>query len=389
MICLLLICLLLSGCAVSPAVLETTVPETTVPAASTLPETTAAPDPIDLMLADMTLDQKVGQLFIACPEQLWSAAGTVTAMSEGISQALAQYPVGGIILFADNILTPDQLLALTGDLAETPGIPMFIAVDEEGGIVTRLARNKAFHLPRYGSAALVGSSGDPADALEMGQTIGAYLKEYGFNLNFAPVADVNTNPSNPVIGSRAFSDQPEIAARMAAAFRDGLRENGIIATFKHFPGHGDTAQDSHTGLAVSFRTREEQEACEWLPFREASALDMVMTAHVALPEITGDMTPSTLSREIVTGILRETLGFEGLVVTDAMNMGAIVESYGSAEATVAALEAGCDIILMPESLPEAFDAVIAALEEGRLSMEWLDTTVRRILEFKQHHGLLD
>jgi beta-N-acetylhexosaminidase len=176
---------------------------------------------------------------------------------------------------------------------------------------------------------------------------------------------------------------------MAAAFAAGLREQGICPTFKHFPGHGDTAQDSHSGLAVSYKTREELEICEWIPFREATSGDLVMTAHVALPEITGDMTPATLSREIVTGILREELGFAGLIITDAMNMGAIVETYGSAEAAVAALRAGCDIILMPENLPEAFDAVIAALEDGRLTEEWLDDTVRRILEFKQTHGILN
>ena len=218
---------------------------------------------------------------------------------------------------------------------------------------------------------------------------------------------MNTNPGNPIIGKRAFSADPEVAARMAAAFTAGLNEHGIIGCYKHFPGHGDTAQDSHSGLAITYRTREEMESCEWIPFREAGSADFVMVGHIAAPEITGDMTPATLSYRMVTEILKGDLGFSGLVITDAMNMGAITRDYPAGEAAVAALQAGCDvihtpgeaavgalaagcdIILVPEDLPEAFEAVLAALDSGRLSMEWLDETVRRILEFKELHGILD
>ena len=385
LISILLICLLLAGCAVAPAAPETTpaTPTTAVPR-----ETTAEPDPLRLMLDSMTRSQKVGQLFICAPEQVLTGVDAVVSMEDALEEALTRYPLGGIILFTKNIRNPEQLSALNQALKNAGGIPMFLAVDEEGGAVARLGNHKAFDLPTYKSAAAVGVNRDPADALEMGRTIGTYLYQHGFNLNFAPVADVNTNPNNPVIGTRAFSSDPEVAARMAAAFAAGLRESGICATFKHFPGHGDTNQDSHTGLAVSYRSREEMESCEWLPFRQATFLDLVMTAHVALPEITGDMTPSTLSREIVTGILREELMFEGLIITDAMNMGAIADTYSSGEAAVTALRAGCDIILMPENLPEAFDAVIAALEAGTLTEDWLNDTVYRILEFKAFHGIL-
>ena len=386
LILILLALALLTGCAAESA------PETTsiytLPETTAAPETTLPPDPLDALLSGLTVEQKVGQLFMARPEQLLPEAGTITEATPALENALAKYPLGGIILFADNVVTPDQLLALNAGLSKLPGVPLFIAVDEEGGIVTRLARNETFGLPRYGSPRFVASSGDCDAVLEMGRTIGGYLHEYGFNLDFAPVADVNTNPRNPVIGNRAFSDHPEIAARMAAAFAQGLGENGIIATFKHFPGHGDTAEDSHSGLAVVYKTLEELESCEFLPFLEASERDMIMIAHVALPNVTGDMTPATLSRQIVTDILKDQLGFEGLIVTDAMEMGAIVQSYGSAEAAVAALEAGCDIILMPENLEDAFNAVLAALEEGRLTMQWLDETVYRILAFKQLHGIL-
>ena len=388
LIFLLLAALLLTGCATPVA--QITEPaetsgllETSVPSETTLP-----PDPIEEQLTSMTLREKVGQLFMARPEQLLPNSGFITEMTPELENALKEYPLGGIILFADNIVTPDQLLALNEGLSNVSGIPMFIAVDEEGGIVARLANKPAFRLHRYGSAQLVGFSGNPADALEMGRTIGGYLAEYGFNLDFAPVADVNTNPKNPVIGSRAFSSKPEVAAQMVAAFADGLEENGVIATFKHFPGHGDTAEDSHSGLAVVHKTPEELESCEFLPFMEATSRDMVMIAHVALPNVTGDMTPATLSRQIVTGILKEQLMFEGLVVTDAMEMGAIVENYGSGPAAVTALQAGCHIILIPEDLPEAFNAVLAALEEGTLTMQWLDETVMQILEFKALHGIL-
>ena len=391
-ILLLLAVLILTGCAAAAPVPEFSAPPETTAApieTTAVPtETTLPPDPMAELLASMTLRQKVGQLFIARPEQLLSNAGTVTQVTPQLEQALAEYPLGGIILFGANVVDPQQLLDLNGDLSEIPGIPMFIAVDEEGGLVARLAKKQAFQLPRYKNAMAVGTSGDPADALEMGRTIGGYLREYGFNLDFAPVADVHTNPKNPVIGTRAFSMDPEMAARMAAAFADGLEENAVIATFKHFPGHGDTAQDSHSGLAVVYKTREELDTCEFLPFREATARDIVMVAHVALPNVTGDMTPATLSPAIVTGILKDELGFEGLIITDAMEMGAIAETYGSGTAAVAALRAGCHIILIPQDLGEAFDAVLAALEEGTLTMEWLDATVRQILEFKQLHGIL-
>jgi beta-N-acetylhexosaminidase len=384
LIALLLAALLLTGCA-APA-------ETTVPVATTLPTetvpTTVAPDPMDILLESMTLREKVGQLFIARAEQLLPEAGFITEVTPELETALTEYPLGGIILFADNVVTPEQLLALNAGLSEVSEIPPFIAVDEEGGLVARLAKNRAFHLPRYTSAMDVGASGNPEDALEMGRTIGGYLAEYGFNLDFAPVADVHTNPKNPVIGTRAFSTDPVVAAQMAAAFADGLEENGIIATFKHFPGHGDTAEDSHSGIAVVYKTKDALESYEFLPFREATARDMVMVAHVALPNVTGDMTPATLSRPIVTGILKEELGFDGLVITDAMEMGAIVETYGSGTAAVAALQAGCHIILIPQNLPEAFDAVLAALEDGTLTTQWLDDTVRKILEFKVLHGIL-
>lgn len=387
LIWILLAALVLTGCSTEVPSPYVTQPAESLPAVSAAAEDAApAADPLDLLLAALSREEKVGQLFIAAPEQLLPNAGALTAMSAPLGEALCRYPVGGIILFADNILSPAQLEAFNQELSLACGIGPFLAVDEEGGTVSRLANSPAFDLPRYRNAAAVGSK---EEALEMGSTIGEYLKRYEFNLDFAPVADVNTNPRNPIIGKRAFSADPEVAARMAAAFTAGLNEHGIIGCYKHFPGHGDTAQDSHSGLAITYRTREEMESCEWIPFREAGSADFVMVGHIAAPDITGDMTPATLSYRMVTEILKGDLGFSGLVITDAMNMGAITRDYPAGEAAVAALQAGCDVILMPEDLPEAFEAVLAALDSGSLTMEWLDETVRRILEFKELHGILD
>ncbi len=380
----------LSGCHIAADQdTKATVSTGTVASPPTIPSTTTtAPDPLDVYLKNMTLIQKVGQLFIVAPDQFLSRYSAVTTVTDTLREGLSQYPVGGIILFTENVVSPDQLTVLNRELQAVSPIPLFLGTDEEGGRVVRLAKNEAFSLPEYESAAAVGASGNPEDALDMGRTIGAYLKEYGLNLDFAPVADVNTNPKNPIIGIRAFSSDPVIAGKMAAAFADGLRETGIISTFKHFPGHGDTAEDSHSGLAINYKNRESLENCEWLPFLEAKSTDMVMVGHIALPEVTGDMTPATMSHEIVTEILKNDLGFSGLVITDAMNMGAITESFSSGEAAVAALQAGCDIILMPNDLPSAFNAVVDAVEDGTLSTQWLDDTVRRILAFKQTHGIL-
>ena len=366
----------------------TTVPETTVPE-TTVPPTTAPPDPVELLLSSMTLRQKVGQLFLVRPEAVTGGASGYTEVTDEMISSLEQYPVGGFALFAENLTGTEQVTEFNRALREASVIAPFLAVDEEGGLVARLANHAAFDLPRYRNAASVGSSGDPHDALVMGDTIGGYLAEYGFNMDFAPVADVNTNPNNPVIGTRAFSSDPAIAAEMASSMADGLRQRGIVPVFKHFPGHGDTAQDSHRGLAVTYKTEEQMRACEWLPFLEAGPLECVMVAHVAAPELTGDMTPATMSREIVTGILREKLGFRGLVITDSLEMGAVTESFAPGEAVLAALNAGCDILLMPADLAEAFEAVVSAVESGVFPEEQLDEIVRRILRFKMDAGILE
>jgi len=355
-------------------------------------------DSIDAILRKMTLREKVGQLFIIRPDALDvfqtpaqvnnSSAAGVTALSEAMAEQLKDHPVGGIAMFGKNITDPEQLAGFIETLQTTSDIPLFLAVDEEGGPVARLANHAAFDLPRYKSAAAVGASGDPSDALAMGAVIGAYLRKYGFNMDFAPVADVNTNPDNPVIGNRAFSSDAKTAAEMASAMADGLKQQGIVPVFKHFPGHGDTAEDSHSGIAVSHKTKEEMESCEWLPYQSLTGEDCVMVGHIAAPEVTGNLTPASMSPQIVNDILRQQLGFEGLVMTDSLAMGAITEEYDSGEAAIKAIEAGCDVLLGPENFQEAFEALVEAVKSGTISEGRIDESVHRILLFKKAYGIL-
>lgn len=345
---------------------------------------------IDQQLSSMTLREKVGQLFLVRPDALTSDSTAVTQVTDDLRAGLAQYPVGGVALFGKNITDPAQLKAFLSDLQAASAVPMLTAVDEEGGIVARLANKSSFSLPKYQNAAAIGSTGDPANARAMGQTIGSYLKDYGFQLDFAPVADVNSNPNNPVIGTRAFSADPTVAAQMVSAAVEGFHDSGMLCTLKHFPGHGDTGEDSHYGTATTTKTWEEMKAVEILPFEAgiAAGADAIMTAHITTPNATTDGLPASLSYTMLTERLRGELGFEGVILTDALEMGAITSHYTSAEACIAALNAGADILLMPLDLPSAFDGVLSAVENGTISEERINASVRRVLTLKQKAGLL-
>ena len=351
-------------------------PQSTGPLPSAAPSAAPTPD------SALTLEQKVGQLFIVRPDALEltlaqetindAKADGVTELTDAMRDALRTYPVGGICQFGKNITDPEQIKRFNNDLQAACQTPLFIAVDEEGGRVSRLANSPAFDLPQYKNGAIT-------DARAMGQDIGGYLKQYGFNMDFAPVADVNTNPDNPVIGDRAFSSDAETAAQMVAEAAQGLREHGILPTLKHFPGHGDTKEDSHTALAVTHKTLAELQDCEFLPFAADSGLHAVMVGHIAAPNVTGDMTPATLSPELV-GLVPD--AENTLIVTDSLSMEAITATYTPGEAAVQALQAGCDLLLMPNGLPEAYNAVLQAVKDGTLSEERLDRSIDKILRYK-------
>ena len=362
----------------------------------------AGEDPVAAIMSRMTLREKIGQLFMIRPDALegrFSPAeledngitGT-TSVTEEMRIKYLDYPCGGFAVFRKNITSPDQLLTFASELHGMGAIPAMIGIDEEGGRIARIANHPAgFNVPKFPPMGQIALTGDPVAAYEAGKTIGAYLKAYGMDVDFAPVADVNTNPKNPVIGDRAFGDDPETAARMVAAVIQGLRENGVAACIKHFPGHGDTAEDTHTGYAETLKTWDEISACEMIPFRAgiAAGCEMVMTAHISAPNVTGSGIPATMSYTFLTEKLRGELGFDGLIITDALSMGAIRDKYSSSAACVACLKAGADVLVLPYDYFRAFDGVAAAVENGSIPIERIDESVYRVLSFKLRHFSAD
>lgn len=334
----------------------------------------------ETILSQMSLEEKVAQLFVIIPEQIDSKVRT--KVSKSFSKNMEKYPVGGFILFAYHIENPKQLRNFTAGLKEVSPIPPIIAIDEEGGRVARLARHEEFFLPKFENMASVGKTGDVENARGAGQIIGSYLYSFGFNMDFAPVADVNTNPENIVIGARAFGSDPYLVSKMDAAFLSGLHSTGIKGCIKHFPGHGDTKGDTHAEYVAVTKTWEEIKKAELVPFVENfKNTDSVMVAHVTFVDVDSEY-PASLSKKLISEKLRGELGYEGLVLTDALNMGAIEKNYGSGEACVLAFEAGNDILLMPQHFPEAYDALLAAVKSGRISEERLNESVLRILRLK-------
>ncbi|MBO4862177.1 MAG: glycoside hydrolase family 3 protein [Firmicutes bacterium] len=347
------------------------------------------------LLATMTLREKVGQMFIIRPDQLvtslppasthTSKASKVKTFTQEMQNTLKDYPAGGFIFFDKNIESKEQIMKFTAQAREVSKYLPFVAIDEEGGEVTRLAgsRSKGIYVKTYRSMGAIGKTGDPANALEAGQTIGKYLEEYGFNLDFAPVADINTNPRNVIIGDRAFGSDPQLAASMVCAFIDGLHESSVLSSVKHFPGHGDTTSDTHFGRVVVKKTWEQLKEAELIPFQASfDTTDFVMIAHINLPNATSDGLPASLSKELITDKLRGELGYKGLVITDSMAMEAITDQFTQEESAVLAVEAGVDVLLMPFDYTTSFDAIVAAVESGRIPESRIDESVLRILRAK-------
>ncbi|MCR5197739.1 MAG: glycoside hydrolase family 3 protein [Prevotella sp.] len=358
-------------------------------------------DEVEAQLQQMTLREKVGQMFYVRPECLdttihFNRPGGIDESSDDITKIRLQavnetmrgvsekYPVGGIILYAHNIEDEAQLARFIPEIRALNGSPL-LCIDEEGGRVARIGRNSNFNVKTYESMAAIGATGDPQNAYECGNTIGTYLKHYGFDIDFAPVADVNTNPENIVIGARAFSDNPEIAAPMVVSYLQGLKDAGVTGCIKHFPGHGDTKADTHYGYASTQKTWDEMLGCEMVTFKAGIqwGCQLIMTAHIAAPRVIGSDIPSTMSSVILQDKLRGELGYRNIIITDAMEMGAITLQYTNAEAAVGCIQAGVDIVLGPQLFTQAFDAVVKAVEEGTISEQRIDESVRRILKLKQ------
>lgn len=342
---------------------------------------------IDKMIADMSLEERVLQLFVITPEAL-TRVDTVVAAGEATKEAIIERPVGGLIYFQKNLQNPEQvkeMLSNTYQYYREAGAPVpFLSVDEEGGSVARIGGQSAFGVERLPDMRVIGENGNAEEAKRVGDVIGSYLSELGFNLDFAPDADVLTNPQNEVVKKRSFGSDAELVSRMSMAVVKGLEEHGIYATLKHYPGHGAALSDSHKGYAYTDKTLEELMEEELIPFKEGISEDIhfIMVAHISVPEITKDTVPCSLSPYMVTDVLREQLGYQGIVITDAMNMGAISQEYNSKEASVMALKAGVDLVLMPTDFEEAYQGVLSAIEEGELTEERIDESVRRVLRLK-------
>ena len=348
---------------------------------------------VEAMLKKMTLREKVGQMFFVRVESLdpsieWTTYDDLANLkNQEITMKMRKvnhdYPVGGIILYAWNIEDETQLASIIKQVRSLNGSPL-LCIDEEGGRVSRIANNPNFHVKKYESMAAIGATGDPKNAYECGNTIGTYLKRYDFDIDFAPVADVNTNPDNIIIGPRAFSDDPAVAAPMVTNYLQGLKDAGITGCIKHFPGHGDTTNDTHSGYVQSLKTWDEMNQCEMVTFRAGIqwGCQLIMTAHIAVPNVTGTNIPSTLSSVVLQDKLRGELGYQNIIITDGMEMGAITMHYTSGEAAVGSIKAGVDIVLGPRDFTEAFDAVIAAVNNGTLSEERINQSVRRILTLR-------
>ncbi len=337
------------------------------------------------ILNTMTLEEKVYQMFIVLPEAITNVS-PVTQSGEVTRKGIQTYPVGGIIYMSQNIKNPSQCKSMISGIQSYTRIPLFISVDEEGGRVARIGNNPDMGTTKFPG---MGSITTTDGAYNVGRTIGSDIRQFGFNLDFAPVADVNSNINNQVMGDRSFgSDAHQVAVMVAAAVR-GFRDSNTLCTLKHFPGHGDTSNDSHNGYTELNKTLQELEEVEFVPFREGinAGADFVMMGHLSVPKVTGNGLPATLSPTMV-GILRNNLGFKGLIITDAMNMGAIVKQYTSAQAAVMAVQAGIDVILMPKNLQEAANGVIQAVRNGTISEARINDSVLRILQTKINHGII-
>lgn len=329
----------------------------------------------------LTLEQKIGQM-VMCGFQ-------TPAVNTEIRTLLEKYEVGGIIYFRRNVENPEQVCRLSSELQsisrKQTDIPLFICIDQEGGMVARIDWDEITLIP--GNMA-IGATRSAEHAYDAAKICGEELLRMGINMNFAPSVDVNNNAKNPVIGVRSYGERPDVVAELGAAQIRGLQDANVAATAKHFPGHGDTAVDSHHGLAAVPHSEDRLMSIELAPFIRAikEGVDCIMTAHVMFPAFEPDDIPATLSRKVLTQLLRQRLGFDGVIVTDCLEMHAISKEFGIAEGAVRAVEAGADLVLISHTFTEqvaAIEALIDAVRTGRISESQIDESVHRLLALKE------
>lgn len=346
-------------------------------------------------LGQMTLEQKIGQLFIVSTDSLDFNAET--KMTKKMRKNIEKYQPGGVIFFSFNFTDSEKVKdnrkatkRFIRKMQKNSQIPLFISVDEEGGNVSRIANTDGMGTTKFPSMTEIGATGDAANAYNVGSTIGREIAELGFNLDFAPVADLSTNASNTEIGSRSFGSDPALVSDMVSEEVRGLQENGVSSCVKHFPGQGESGDDTHKGFVNLDVTIDRLREVEFLPFQAGidAGADLVMMSHVAVRNVTQNEVPASLSSLMVTDILREELQFDGVVITDAMNMKVITKFYDAGEAAVMAIQAGNDMVLMPDDFVSAYEGVLEAVEDGTLTQSQIDEAVSRILTVKIRRGIL-
>lgn len=333
-------------------------------------------------ISRLTLDEKIGQTLVIDLTVLNNGVAS-QALSENQIKNIQNYHIGGVTFFANHVTDEAQVQAYTSSLQKNSKIPLFMSVDEEGGSVSRIAVKGNFKVPVLPDMKYIGDTGSTARAELIGTQLGRSLKDLGFNLNFAPVSDVNTNAMNPVIGVRSFSSDPNVAASMVSAEVKGMQQH-VSATLKHFPGHGDTNTDTHSGLSTSNATYERLSQVELLPFKAgiAADVDFVMMSHINMLAISSDGKPASMSAAVVQNMLRRDLAFSKLIITDSLQMGAITQNYTPYQAGVNCLSAGVDMVLMPENIPDTVAGIKNGLEMGTYTEKALNDTVYRILKMK-------
>ena len=340
------------------------------------------------IVAEMTLEQKVAQMFIITPDALANVKGA-TVFGNTSKQAYSKYPVGGLIFSSKNLKgkaqTADMAAKMKDYAKEVTGLPLFVGIEEEGGSVTQIASAAGYGVPKVDKMSAIGAAGDANKAYEAGATIGSYLYDLGINFNLAPVADVLGNAENTAIKDRAFSNDPTVVTSMVLSVLQGFEENNVYGVIKHFPGHGSTSGDSSSQIAENPKNLEELRESDLVAFQNLinAGVDFIMVGHISVPNVTGSMAPSSMSEYMITQILRKEMGFDGIVITDALNKKSITSNYDSVTAAVTAISAGADMLLMPSNFRETYVGVIAAVKEGTLTEEQINTAVVRIVKAKQ------
>ncbi|MCH6265360.1 beta-N-acetylhexosaminidase [Neobacillus citreus] len=338
---------------------------------------------ISKVISNMSVDEKIGQMILA------GISGTT--MDTNAQKLLSQFHVGGIIFFKNNFETPEQTVQLVNQLKtdNISNLPLFLSADQEGGRVTRLPGG----LTNFPPNGQIGQVNDPEFSYKVGTLLGQELKEFGLNLDFAPVLDINSNPNNPVIGDRSFGNNSEIVSKLGIQTMKGIQSQNVIPTIKHFPGHGDTSVDSHLDLPIVNKSLKELKQLELIPFERAidDGADVVMVAHILLPEL--DKTnPASMSKAVMTDLLRKQLSFRGVIITDDMTMGAITEHFDIGKAAVESVKAGSDIILIGHdynNVVKITSSLKKAVENGEISEQRLNESIERIIQLKRKYSITD